>query len=659
LAPEVRRAFLIFAALAVLVAIGWASFFESIPPAQFSLQSGSDAKTLDPARATGNIEGRLLYELFEGLLSMMPEGEPDPETKLQAMTPQPGMASSFEISEDKRRYTFHLRDDIRWTDGTPVTSHDFAWSWLRLLHPATASEYTFHLYGVPFAQAYNQATVNIGDRVEVELWDRPGETPTSTANFQHFPRGTILYGTLREIRKPPEPTEQEKKNDEEADLNWRDSWVYHVDVATVGPDGVVDWDGETKPMTFAARLDPEVADAATQRTHGVLVAFDKLGSLETPDDRTFIVNLTDPIPYFPNIVAFYALFPINRKCVESHGSPMWTNAENVVTNGPYKLQMRRLRDRLRLVKNDDYYNAENVAMESIDFLSLEGQNTALNMYETGQIQWVTDPPSTLLDVLKTRPDFYNAPQLSVYLFRLNVSRPPLDNVLVRRAIAMAIDRKEIVEEVTQVGQIPAFTLVPPGLAGYESANGIEYNVTEARRLLEEAGFAGGRGIPKLTILYNTSEGHRSIAEVVQQQLQNNLNISIELQNMEWGSFLDKVQQTDYQIARAGWIADYPDPNTFLDMWVTNGPQNSTNWSNKRFDQLIADAAREGNSAKRLSILREAEQIWVDEMPVIPVYFYTSINIVKPNVKGFFPSAQDLHPLQLLRYEDSTDGKEQR
>ena len=653
MAPEVRRAFLIAAAITVLISLTWASFFESIPPAEFSLQSGSDPKTLDPARATGNIEGRLLYELFEGLLQMLPEGEPDPETGLQAMTPQPGMAASFELSADKRQYTFHLRDDLRWSDGSPVTSHDFAWSWQRLLHPATACEYTFHLYGVPFAKQYNQAAVEIGDRVEVELWDRPGESVNSKANFQHFPRGTVLYGTLREIRKPTEPTDQEKKANKDADLDWKEQWVYLVDVVKPKADGKIDWDASPTPMTFATDLKSTVADEKTQRIHAVLVAFDKLGGLETPDDKTFVVNLSDPIPYFPNIVAFYPLFPVNRKCVETHGSPMWTSVENIVTNGPYKLQMRRLRDRLRLVKNEDYYAADSVSLKTIDFLSLEGQNTALNMYETGQIQWVTQPPETVIEELKDRDDFYNAPQLSTYFYRLNVKRPPLDNVLVRRAIAMAIDRAEIVEEVTKVGQIPAFTIVPPGLAGYESAEGFKENIAEARKLLVEAGYPGGRGIPKLTILYNTQEAHRSIAEVIQQQLQNNLNISIDLQNMEWGSFLDKVQQTDYQIARAGWIADYPDPNTFLDLWVTGGPQNNTNWSNADFDKLIEDAAKEGDPKKRLEILTQAEQIFVSELPAIPIYFYTSINIVKPNIKGFFPSAQDLHPLQLLRYDDAS------
>jgi len=672
LSPEVRRSLLIFAATVTLIAVGWASFFETIPPAEFSLQNGTDPKTLDPARATGSIEGRVLYELFEGLLQMMPEGGPDPVTRVQAMTPQPGMAASYDLSEDRRRYTFHLRDDVRWTDGSPVTSHDFAWSWQRFLHPATACEYTFHLHGVPYAKAYSGGTVNVGDRVEVELFDREGEVAqsrsrsaggsvarfrhTSTANFQHYPRGTMRYGTLTDIRKPPEPSEEEIKADKDAVLKWTDAWIYVVDVVAPGDDQTIDWDGSAESMSFATDLEAidesAVLEGETiQRTHHVLVAFEKLGGLETPDDRTFVVNLIDPIPYFPNIVAFYPLFPVNRRCVETHGSPLWTTVSNIVTNGPYQLEMRRLRDRLRVVKYEDYYNADKVAFRSVDFLLLEGQNTAVNMYETDQIQWVTDPPPTLLDNLKVRDDFYNAPQLSVYFYRLNVKRPPLDNPKIRRAIAMAIDRKEIVEEVMKVGQIPAFSAVPPGLAGYESAKGFEFDVEGAKKLLAEAGFPGGRGVPKLTILYNTTEGHRSIAEVIQQQLQNNLNISIELQNMEWGSFLDKIQQTDFQIARGGWIADYPDPNTFLDLWVTGGPQNNTNWSNQAFDDLIAASAREPDPKVRLDLLRSAEQIWIDEMPVIPIYFYTSINLVKTNVKGFAPTAQDIHPIQLMSYEE--------
>ncbi len=649
--PEVRRAFLIAAGLLVAVALVWASVFESLPPAEFSLQNFSDPKTIDPGRATGDTESRIIFELFDGLLEMMPAGDADPITGLQPMSPQPAVASSYEISDDGRTYTFHLRQDAKWSDGSPLTSHDFAWSWLRMLHPATACEYSFQLYAIPYAQEFNQATVNIGDRVEIELFDRPGESNTSEPNIQPFPRGTIRYGTLRNIRKPDKPvipSGMTKSDEESSLLTWQDQWVYDVDVVKTSSDSDFDWDATTEPQSFAADLSSPLANADTIKTHGLLVAFDKLGGLETPDDHTFVVHLKDPVPFFLNLVAYYPMFPVNRACVEQHGSPLWTKAENIVSNGPFKLQMRRLRDRVRLVKNEHYYGADNVALNSIDFLSLEGENSALNMYETDQIQWVTQPPQSLLEVLRDRPDYHSAPKLSIYFYRLNVARPPLDDVRVRRAIAMAIDRVQIVEQVAKGGQSPAYTLIPPGIAGYTSADGFKPDIEEAKRLINEAGYPGGRGLPKLTILYNTSESHRAIAETIQQQLQNNLNLQVDLQNMEWGSYLDKIQQMDYQIARHGWIADYPDPNTFLDLWVTNGPQNSTNWSNRKFDSLIADAGREGDPETRMQLLRQAEQIFIDELPAIPIYFYTSTNMVKPNIEGLFPTAQDKHPMHLIR-----------
>lgn len=656
---ELRRAFVFLSLFVVVIAVLWAMRFDSMPPAQFSLQNGTDPKTLDPHRATGSPESRILFNAFSGLLQMLPDGEPDPETGLQAMSPQPAVARSYEVADDKLTYTFHLRDDAVWSDGTPITSRDFVWSWTRMLHPGTACEYNFQLFSLPHAQAFSSGTVEIGDRVEVELWDRPfpdgrREDEVGEANIQNFPRGTMLYGTLKEVRKPAEPQLSDDVDDQtrsESLGKWQESWVYVVDMATVDDNGEINWEQVTGTKTFCANPNSDIADTDTARIHNVLVAFDQLGAMETPDDHTLIVHLKDPLPYFPSLTAYYPLFPVPRHCIEEHGMPMWTKPENIVSNGPYFVSMRRLRDRVRLAKNPTWFDADKVSIETIDALSTEGQNTAMNMYETGQMDWVTDPPSALMETLRERDDFLSAPMLSIYFYRMNTTRKPLNDPRIRRAIAMAIDRKQIVEQVTKAGQVPAYSLVPPGIAGYQSPPGLEPNIEKAKALLAEAGYPGGRGIPKVTILYNTSEGHRAIAEVIQQQLQNTLNIKLELQNMEWGSFLDKTNQIDYDIARAGWIGDYADPNTFLDLWVTDGPQNSTGWSSSVFDRLIGEAAAEVDASKRMKLLAEAEAIWIEEMPVIPVYFYVSTNIVKPRVEGFFPSPQDIHPFQLLKIRE--------
>src|SRR6056297_1078671 len=604
--PEIRRGFLILAGLVAVGMFVWAARFQPMPPAEFSFQNGTDPKTLDPHRATGRPEMRLLINLFAGLLQGLPEGPVDPETGLQPMTPQPSIAKSFEVSEDGRLYTFHLRDDAKWSDGVPIKADDFVWSWTRMLHPATACEYTFQLFSVPHARQYSRGEVDVGDRVEVELWDRPGETEFGEANIQHFPRGTIRYGTLTEILKPDRPKLPESLSEDarqQAVLQWQDDWVYVVDMASVDSAGEVDWDESLGRQSFSLRhRTSPVARDDTRRTHGVLVAFDKLGGVKAVDDSTLEVRLNDPLPYFLNLVAYPALCAVPRHVIEKHGAPLWTKAENIVSSGPYRVGDRLLRDRVRLVKNEHYFDADTVAIHSIDAISTESRNTALNMYETGQLQWVFDPPALLVTELKKRDDFLVAPMLSVYFYRINVNRPPMDDARVRRAIAMAIDRDQIVSRVTKAGQIPAYSLVPPGIAGYESPLGFRADLVEAERLLAEAGYPDGRGFPKVSILYNTQEMHRAIAEVIQQQLLNTLHIKVDLQNMEWGSYLDKVNQLDYDIARGGWIADYPDPNTFLDLWVTGGDQNSTGWGNDRYDELIEAAASEGNVEKRMGLL---------------------------------------------------------
>ena len=637
----------------MVAAVVWASRFESLPPAEFSFQNGTDPKTLDPHRATGQPENRILRNLFTGLLQLLPEGPPDPATGVQRLTPQPGVAESVEVGDDRLTYTFRLRPDAVWTDGRRITAEDFVWSWRRMLHPETACEYNFLLFAVPGAEKYAGGIVDVGDRVEVELWDRPGETNDGEANYQNFPRGTMVYGTLREVRSvdPPRVPDGMKKLAAERLIAAAEArTVFVVETVDVDDDGRPLWDRPATTRSFTRDPSSPLADEATERTHAVLVAFGADGddaAVRAVDDRTLVVRLDRPVPYFDYLMAYNPLCPVPRHVVERYGKPMWTKPEHIVSNGPYRLGLRRLRDRVRLVKNDRWFDADNVSLRSIDALSVESQNTALNMYETGEIDWVTDPPVTLMEELVKRDDFIGEPILGVYYYELNTKRPPLDDPRVRRALALAINRRQITEEVTKAGQPPAGSIVPPGIAGYEPPEGLTESAESARALLAEAGYPGGRGFPKFTVLYNTSEAHRSIAEVIQQQWKNTLNIQIELQNMEWGSFLDKRQQRQYDISRAAWIADYPDPNTFLDLWLADSPQNNTNWSDERFETLMASAEQEANPDRRMRLLAEAEAVFVREVPAIPIYFYVGINLVKPRVKGLAPTPRDLHPLQLL------------
>lgn len=648
--PEIRRAFPWFLIAVCGCAVIWALSFTTLQPADFAFQNGDDVKTLDPARATGEPEHKVLQALFEGLLRSIPNG-PVAETGLQPMEVVPGMADLPEISEDGRTYTFTIREGMKWSDDTPVTSHDFAWSWQRTLHPETASEYASQLYYVVGGKAYNTAELNIGDRVEVELRDRPA----SPDPLQPFPRGTLLHGVLESIHK----TERPEIADEESDLgkqmlaDWQNAWVYSVAVKPQSDAGI-DWNAAGDLRHFSKQTDATSFDQGElELAHQVLIDFAHFGGVQTPDDQTLIVQLNEPTPFFSYLTGFYTLFAVNRNCVETYGAPAWTKSENMVCNGPYQLDFRRIRDRIRLRKNDFYWNAAAVDLDRIDAYSVKSQTTALNMYLKGQIHWASDVPLSVIEEIQQRDDAKVGVSLAVYFYRLNTTRKPLDDPRVRHALNMAIDKQQIVNEVTRAGQIPAASIVPPYLTQYQSPQGDSYNPQRARELLAEAGFPGGRGMPTLSILYNTSESHRAIAEVIQQQWQNNLNVKASLENMEWGTYLDKMFSVDFTIARSGWNGDYPDPNTFLDMWTTGNSHNSTGWSRPEYDELIAQS-QAASGQQRMDLLHKAETLLLEDLPVLPLYFYTRTNLFSPEFAGFEPNVMDQHPLHLIRRRQPID-----
>jgi oligopeptide transport system substrate-binding protein len=279
------------------------------------------------------------------------------------------------------------------------------------------------------------------------------------------------------------------------------------------------------------------------------------------------------------------------------------------------------------------------------------------------VDWVTVPPAEVLrELLKSRPprnDLNPAPQLTTYYYLLNTTRPPLNDKRVRLALGMALDREEITRVATGAGEIPALSLVPPSLPDYKQQPCRPFNPEEARKILAEAGYPDGRGFPKIEILYNTDQQHQAIAELVRKQWQRELNITTSLRNEEWGSFQDSQQQLKFTVARRAWVGDYLDPNTYLDMFVTDGDNNCTGFSNPKYDELIALAAKEPDTAKRMEILQNAERLLMDEMPIIPVYFYVSRNMVWPHVRGFYNNLQDTHPLRSIWIDPNVDPNSPR
>jgi len=353
------------------------------------------------------------------------------------------------------------------------------------------------------------------------------------------------------------------------------------------------------------------------------------------------------VAYFLELTAFATYAPVHRPCLEAHGDA-WTRPGNLVGNGPFTLAAWRQQDAIVLRKNPRYWNAARVALDEVHALAIDDAETALKKYLNGEVDWIRDVPAAKVPAVSRRPGFRYAPALHTYFYRFNVTRPPLDDVRVRKALALAIDKAAIARHLLRGGQRPARSFVPPILAGYTPVEGPDHDPEAARRLLAEAGFPRGEGFPTLQLLYNTRETHKLIAEAIQHMWRTALGVRVELLNQEWKVYLDSVSRLRYDIARSAWIGDYADPNTFLDMFVTGGGNNRTGWSHPRYDALIAGAARDTRPARRPALLQQAERILVaDEMPICPIYFAVGSQLVRPTVLGVWDNARNVHPFQYI------------
>ena len=322
-------------------------------------------------------------------------------------------------------------------------------------------------------------------------------------------------------------------------------------------------------------------------------------------------------------------------------------------SGPYKLVDWRLNDKVRLGKNPRYWNASHTQSDIIDLLPITAPDTALNLYLRGEADIVWDKglvPTELVDVLLKRPDFHRFNYLGTYFIRFNVTRKPFDDSRVRRALALAVDKELLVKKITRAGEQPASHFVPDGTANYTSPEGLGYDPEEARRLLAEAGYPGGRDFPRFEFMFNSSPLNEDIAVELQQMWAQNLGIHMELQQLEWKVYLNAQAKLDYDVSRSSWIGDYNDANTFLGMFTSDNGNNNTGWKNARYDALIRAANEQVDLAKREKLFQEAETLLVrEEMPIAPLYFYVGVNYFDANkIQGIYENILDQHPLQYIR-----------
>lgn len=487
--------------------------------------NGAEPHALDPQIAEGVPSSNIQRDLFEGLISEKPTGELIP-----------GAAERWEVSEDGKQYIFHIRQDANWSNGAPLTAHDFVFSWQRLVNPATASNYALMLGPVENAEAIIR-----------------GDMPPSSLGVQAL------------------------------------------------------------------------------------------------DDKTLQVKLRSPTPYFLGVMTHATTYPVYSPALEEHGD-RFTRPGNLVSNGAFVLAEWRVQSHIKVVRNPEYWDNENTTLETVYFYPTEDLNAEVLRYRAGELDLTYQLPVGQMDWLRRNlPDeLHIVPYLGVYYYGFNLSRHPFDEAPaeLRQALSMAIDREIITDKVLQDGSLPAYSWVPPGTLDYEGKeyqwikHSREERLAKARELYREAGYSEDKPL-RLELRYNTHENHKKIALAVAAMWKQNLGVITEIINQEWKVFIDVVNQEHItQVYRAGWIGDYNDAFTFLELGLSHNAQNNTGYHSVKFDSLVEQSITAKSKEERLALLQSAERTMLEDYPYIPIYHYTTKRLVKPHVGGYENNIMD-------------------
>ncbi|MBH53219.1 MAG: peptide ABC transporter substrate-binding protein [Opitutaceae bacterium] len=499
------------------------------------IANGAEPQTLDPHVVTGIPEDRIVRNIFEGLVVLNPD----------TVEPAPGSAERWEVLDGGRQFRFHLRKNLRWSNGDPITAHDFHYSMNRVLSPTIANPYIIFFEGLTNAIAYHEGKVTDFDQVGVKVID----------------------------------------------------------------------------------------------------------------DHTLDILMDEPSPVLLSYMTGQYFYPVHKESLEKYGKmdergTPWFRPGNIVSNGAFNLKEWITNTHVLLEPNPHYWDAESVRLKNVFMYPIESFDTQNRAFQNGQVHVAHNlPQHIIMELEKERPpEYISHIYLGTYYYAFNNNKTPLDNPKVRRALSMAINREQIVKQVAQGGQQPAYSFVPPGANGYQPDYQLEENLEESRKLLSEAGYPNGQGFPVLSVLFNTSENHRRIAEAIHQMWKNGLGIDIELQNMEWKVYLETRDRGDFEISRAAWVGG-DDHAGYLDILVTGSGNNDTKWSNFAFDELYKKSATIMDPELRIKTVQQAEAIMLKEMPIAPIYFYTVNYLVDTRVKGWDTNSVDRRFLKDVYLEE--------
>ncbi|KHN56189.1 oligopeptide ABC transporter substrate-binding protein OppA [Pectobacterium fontis] len=517
-----RVAAAIIAALSSTMAV---SAFAATVPAGTQLaekqelvrNNGAEVSSLDPHKIEGVPESNVSRDLLEGLVISDVNGKT-----------VPGVAESWDNKEFKV-WTFHLRKDAKWSDGTPVTAQDFVYSWQRLADPKTASPYASYLQ----------------------------------------------YGHL---------------------LN----------------------------------IDDIIAGKKSPDTLGV----------KALDDHTFEVTLSEAVPYFYKLPVYAAMSPVNKTAVEKFGDK-WTQPQNWVGNGAYKLKDWVVNEKLVLERNPQYWDNAHTVINQVTYLPIASEVTDVNRYRSGEIDMTYNYlPIELFQKLKKEiPNEVKVePYLCTYYYEMNNQKPPFNDVRVRQALRMGLSQDILTNKVKNQGDIPAYGFVPPYIDGFKAQTPEWFTWSQAKRneeakkLLAEAGYTAQKPLT-LTLLYNTSDLHKKMAIAAASIWKQNIGVDVKLENQEWKTFLNTRHQGTYDIARGGWCADYNEPSTFLNSMLSDSSSNTSHYKSKEFDALVAKSLQVKTDEERADIYQQAEALLNKDAVIAPVYYYANTRLVKPYVGG--------------------------
>lgn len=518
--------------LILMQTIGLAAVLASVGSAEMIYHRGNtgEPETLDPGKASTVPEANILFDLFEGLVM--------PDAKANIV---PGVAQSWQVSQDQTVYTFKLRDDAMWSNGDPLTAGDFVFSFRRLVDPTTAAEYASMLYVVKNAAAIN-----------------------------------------------------------------------------------------------AGKMSPE-----------------EMG-VRALDARTLEITLEAPTPYFLEMLMHQATYPVHRPTIERFGAE-WTKPGNLVSNGPFALAARIPNDHVKLVRNSRFHAAADVTLDTVIYYPTDDRSTAIKRFDAGELHSNDDLPMEQLADLKQRfpAELRIGPHLGVYYFYVNLRKAPWDRPALRRAVSMAIDRDFLANKVWGGAMIPAYCMVPPGIAGYEpcqrelSGKSQNEREEEAARILHQMGYGPHNPI-KLELRYDTSENNTNTGIAIQEQLRP-LGITVSLYNSDLKTHFGHLDGGgDFDLARSGWVADYRDPESFLGIARLKSGNNLGFYDNPEFERLMdASAAAGGDPARRMSLLSQAEKVLVDSDSLMPIFYLTSINLVSTRLRGWENNVMNIHPSRFI------------